>query len=99
VAEASDGVQALQCLEADTLGFDLVVTDMVMPHMNGRDLCLRIAESYPRVSILLLSAFSADLLPNELSKRVEFLSKPVNPEGLIQVVEKLLSSGVHSRSN
>jgi two-component system cell cycle sensor histidine kinase/response regulator CckA len=101
VVEASDGVQALQTLEAHTPGFDLVVTDMMMPNMNGRELCLRIAQSYPEMPILLLSGYSADLMPNQLSERVEFLSKPVHPKRFVEVVERLISSAASTnlRSN
>lgn len=99
VVEASDGVQALQCLEAHTSGFSLVITDMMMPNMNGRELCLRIVESYPTMPILLVSAFSADLLPNHLGDRINFLPKPVHPQRFIEVVEKLVSPAAHQRSN
>jgi DNA-binding NtrC family response regulator len=56
--QAEDGVHALEILSADDVGFDLVLTDIRMPAMDGIALALNVARDYPRTTIVLMTGFA-----------------------------------------
>ena len=82
--EASDGIEALEQLAADP-DIELVVTDIVMPRMNGVELAQHLAAS-ARTRLLFVSAFGEQYteLPASL------LKKPFSPAALIAEVDRLL---------
>jgi CheY-like chemotaxis protein len=82
--EASDGIEALEVLASDP-EIELVVTDIVMPRMNGVDLARQLAAS-ARARLLFVSAFGEEYteLPASL------LQKPFSQAALIAEVERLL---------
>ena len=90
---AEDGVDALE--KADTKEFDLIVTDINMPNMNGFELCeeLRKKEIYPLTPIVVLTT-EASTKMKERGKKAgasAWLIKPFVPEELLYVIEKLLA--------
>src|SRR5215475_5002798 len=56
--QAEDGAHALEILSADEVGFDLIVTDIRMPVMDGIALALNVARDFPRTTILLMTGFA-----------------------------------------
>src|SRR5918993_3910576 len=82
--EAGDGVEALERLATDA-DIELVVTDIVMPRMNGVELARQLAAS-ARTRLLFVSAFGKEYteLPGTL------LEKPFSPAALLAQVERLL---------
>ena len=84
VSEAGDGIEALELLAADP-DIELVVTDIVMPRMNGVELAQQMAAS-ARTRLLFVSAFGEDY--TELS--APLLKKPFSQATLIAEVERLL---------
>ena len=82
--EASDGIEALERLAADP-DIELVVTDIVMPRMNGVELAQQLVAS-ARTRLLFVSAFGKEYteLPASL------LEKPFSQAALIAEVERLL---------
>lgn len=56
--QAEDGAHALEILSADEVGFDLLVTDIRMPVMDGVALALNVARDYPKTTILLMTGFA-----------------------------------------
>ena len=89
--QASDGMEALELLAADS-EIELVVTDIVMPRMNGVELAQRLATS-ARTRLLFVSAFGDEYtdLPASL------LRKPFSQAALIAEVERLLEVQTPSR--
>ena len=90
-AMASDGPEALA---AATSGepFQLLVTDMMMPQMNGDELARRLRQHDPAMKVLYLTGFS-DRLFNEkvtLWEGEAFLEKPCSVKGLLEAVSLLL---------
>jgi two-component system cell cycle sensor histidine kinase/response regulator CckA len=57
VLTASDGVDALDQLEACGGNVDIVLCDMVMPNMGGSELCKVLNQQYPEVKIILMSGY------------------------------------------
>ena len=90
--EAAHGGEALELVESGREAVDLVVTDVVMPGMDGRELGRRLAQSRPTLPILYMSAYDV----NDIFRRgspwssAPFLQKPFPRDGLINSVEQLL---------
>jgi two-component system cell cycle sensor histidine kinase/response regulator CckA len=90
--EAAHGGEALELVESGPDTVDLVVTDVVMPGMDGRELGRRLAQSRPSLPILYMSAYDV----NDIFRRgspwssAPFLQKPFPRDGLLNSVEQLL---------
>jgi CheY-like chemotaxis protein len=91
VLEASHGKEALAVLEAERGQVSLVVADLVMPEMGGRELAARVAERWPEIPILFISGYTGlDVVRRGLLEEGrEFLQKPLAPEELARKVRQL----------
>ena len=58
VTAVSDGAEALDALSGD--GYELLLTDIVMPVMDGIALALKVAKEYPDVRILMMTGYAAE---------------------------------------
>jgi PAS domain S-box-containing protein len=91
VLEASHGADALQICEKWPGPVDLLVTDVVMPKMGGRELAERLTEVNPKLRVLYLSGYTADaLLRDGFGEGTPFLHKPFSPGDLARKVRELL---------
>ncbi len=91
VVAAADGLEAMKA--ALTSSIDAVVTDAIMPHLNGYELC-RFLRHHPKLSrlpVILLSGFERADAAHETNDRPDFyLAKPVRPEELTGCLARLL---------
>lgn len=94
VLEATNGAEALELIEQHTGPLDLVVSDVVMPHLGGRPLYERLAASRPGLKVMFLSGYTDDAVVRQgiLSDRVPFLQKPFTAAALAQKVRQVLDS-------
>ncbi|MCC2669121.1 MAG: domain S-box protein [Armatimonadetes bacterium] len=93
VLEASNGAEALAVAEAWPGPIHLVLTDVVMPVMGGRELAGRIAELYPGSRVLFMSGYTDELELTSGSRAPEtFLQKPFSPAVLATYVRELLDA-------
>jgi len=70
---------------------DLLLTDVVMPGMNGRELSRRISLHRPGIKVLFMSGYAADILPeNGEDAAMHFIKKPFSLQGLLQAIERCL---------
>jgi two-component system cell cycle sensor histidine kinase/response regulator CckA len=111
ILEAKDGAEALSILERNLEQIDLVVTDLVMPHMTGIQLREKAAVTHPSVKFLLISGYAEELTggPEQVAEFADFLEKPFFPGELARRVQRLTSekdaeheqptAGVPSASN
>jgi DNA-binding response OmpR family regulator len=95
VSEAADGGQALDVLS--TTAFDLVITDIVMPEIEGLELVRYIRARHPGAKVMAVSGGGSHLISyTHLAKQLgadEVLAKPFTPAELVAVVERLLAGG------
>jgi len=90
--EAAHGAEALAVLEGAPEPVDLLVTDVVMPRMDGRELGRRVSQRWPDLPILYISAYEMNDIFSRGSPRqsAPFLQKPFPMEGLITTVRNLI---------
>lgn len=96
VETAENGMQALEALSRST--FDLLLSDVVMPKMDGHELYLRVRESYPDMPVLMMTAFHYDKDHIIKRSRMEGLEgvifkKPVDPDRLRRTIAESVGKG------
>jgi two-component system, cell cycle sensor histidine kinase and response regulator CckA len=91
---ASNGVEALKLIKNENLDFDLLITDLIMPDMNGKELSDNVLKLYPEMNILFTSGYTDDHLANsgELNINVNFLQKPFSVHALLLKIKEILSN-------
>jgi PAS domain S-box-containing protein len=89
----SPGEGILLC-EAYQDEIHLLLTDVVMPTMNGKDLRDRIQEIKPKIKTLFMSGYTANVIAHRgvLEENIEFIQKPFTPHGLAKKVREVLDS-------
>jgi two-component system, cell cycle sensor histidine kinase and response regulator CckA len=94
VLEAENGETALQIVSASTKQIDLLITDVVMPGMSGRELASQLARSHPQTRVLFLSGYTEDAIIHEggLEPGTAFLQKPFTLQNLSRRVRDVLQS-------
>jgi PAS domain S-box-containing protein len=92
VLEAANGAEALKLCESFRGVIHLLVTDVVMPGMNGRELADRLNAVRPETRVLFTSGYTANVISKQgvLDPGVAFLPKPFLPEGLAAKVREVL---------
>jgi CheY-like chemotaxis protein len=93
VLAAANGIEALSLKQQrDTGHIDLLFTDVVMPHMSGKELAARVRASHPHTRILFTSAYTENAIVHQgvLNKGVELLQKPFTPSALAHKLRKVL---------
>lgn len=92
ILEAADGEQALQIASAHSGPIHLLVTDVVMPHLSGRELAARLSPSRPDLKVLFISGYTDDSIfrSGVLDGGMAFLQKPFNLKSLAQRVREVL---------
>ncbi len=94
VITESSSTRALETLRSSGEMLDLLVTDVVMPEMNGRELEEQIRKEFPQAKTLFMSGYTADVIAKQgvLQKGVNFITKPFTLHNLARAVRKALES-------
>ncbi|OGW19162.1 MAG: hypothetical protein A2X56_05605 [Nitrospirae bacterium GWC2_57_13] len=94
VIEARDGAEAVRLFKEQKDRIDLVIIDVVMPTMNGKEAMDRIAAIRPDVKCLFMSGYTADIVHKKgvLDEGVPFISKPASPTELLKKIREILTS-------
>ncbi|MFA6291679.1 MAG: PAS domain S-box protein [Victivallales bacterium] len=92
VIACRDGIEALEIYRGAWKGVDLVILDMVMPKMNGKDTFLAMKEINPDVKVLLASGYSVDGEAQGIIAMgaVGFIQKPFKLDALAKIVSEVL---------
>jgi signal transduction histidine kinase/ActR/RegA family two-component response regulator len=91
VQESNDAFEALRLIKRNP-NFDLVLTDVIMPQMSGKELHDAIKDQLPRTKVLLMSGYTDDALAHHgvLDEGLSFLEKPFSPAKLARKVREVL---------
>jgi CheY-like chemotaxis protein len=94
VLAAADGREALRVAEHHAGTIHILVTDVVMPEMSGREVGRRLAAGRPEMRVLYLSGYAGDSIVRDgvLEPGLSFLQKPFTPETLAHRVREVLDA-------
>ena len=96
VLDAPNGAAALAISDRYEGCIDLLVTDLVMPGMNGIELARRVCDSRPGIPVLFMSGYAEDAREQigDLDEGRDFLQKPITPTNLSRKVREIFSGRV-----
>jgi CheY-like chemotaxis protein len=94
VLAAGNGAEAIALIEQHTGPADLLMTDVVMPGMNGRELATRVADLRPEAKVLYTSGYTDDAILRHgvLDDTSRFISKPYTQLELTRRVRSILDA-------
>jgi PAS domain S-box-containing protein len=89
---ASSGEEALKMIEDYGSPIDLLLTDVIMPGMNGKELYTRLLDSHQETAVLFMSGYTDNIISSQsiLDRHVNFIEKPFSIEGLTSMVRSVL---------
>ena len=93
--EARDGIEGIKQVHSLGGRVDLIVSDVVMPGLGGRELAAEIARAYPSMRVLLISGYpGANEVEagDEPAKATDFVQKPLAPAELARKVREMLDA-------
>jgi FixJ family two-component response regulator len=89
-------MEALEIVnKEDHPAIDLLVTDVVMPKMGGKELSAKLFEEYPKLKVLYISGYTDNAIAHHgmLDEGVSLLQKPFSPQSLAEKVREVLDEG------
>lgn len=94
VITARDGQQAISLIEGDSDKFQLVITDLVMPGMNGRELWQELRVRCPKLRCVYMSGYTADVIGEQgvLDESIRFIDKPFSMSSLARLIREVLDT-------
>ena len=94
--QARNGKDALKVSEAHEGPIHLMLTDVVMPGMNGRETAERIQSMRPEIKVIYMSGYPDDRISDRgvLASGTNFLDKPFSPESLVRKIRKVLDQKI-----
>ena len=92
VLRADSGEAALELVEHDPPPIDIVITDVVLPGINGREVVEKLRVEMPAVKALFTSGYTEDVIAHHgvLDKGVQFIGKPYTQQDLARKVRQVL---------
>ncbi len=98
VLVASNGKEALRVANLHHGPLNLLLTDVVMPEMNGPEIALQLQQRFPELKVLFMSGYTENAIVHHgvLEKNINFVHKPITPQTLALAVRKALDG---ARSN
>jgi two-component system, cell cycle sensor histidine kinase and response regulator CckA len=92
VIDAEDPLRAIELSGSHGGPIDILLTDVVMPHLNGRKLAERLASSRPEMRVVYMSGYTEDTIVHQgvLEQNIHFLPKPIVPSALRNIVRQVL---------
>ena len=97
ILEASNGDEAITVCNQYQGEIDLLLTDVIMPRLNGRELSKCLLESRPKLRVLFMSGYTDDAIVHQgvLDEAANFIQKPFPPDSLAQKVREVLDRSEH----
>jgi len=93
-----DGIEALELCDKGDYKFNLLLTDVVMPKMSGRELADLLKEKLPDLQVLFTSGYTSDAVVRHgvIELDTNFIQKPFTPDLLAKKIRELLDSSEKS---
>jgi CheY-like chemotaxis protein len=95
VLEAANGVEALEVSASYRSDIHLVLTDIMMPHMNGHELAVHIERTLPATRLIFMSGYPEDPVGRPPGRLPVFLAKPFTPVTLTKKIREVLDCPGH----
>ncbi len=94
VFKADDGRLALELIKKEKLKIDLIVTDLIMPELNGKEFIEKVKKIYQDINVIFVSGYTDNHIVHDglLEKDVNFLHKPYSIKTLAAAVRKVLDN-------
>jgi PAS domain S-box-containing protein len=93
VLEASDGYEALKLFEERKNEIHLLLTDVIMPLMNGQELAVRVKALCPQIKVLYMSGYTDDVLAfHGIEPAIDFIQKPFSSTDLAEKLARVLAA-------
>ena len=94
VLVADSGMTALEIWKERQNSIDVLLTDVIMPHMSGGDLAHKLRETNPRLKVLFMSGYTDDMLASQgvLARGTQLLAKPFTAEALGRKLRDVLDA-------
>lgn len=91
VLSAQSPSEALRLARAHSGEISLLITDVVMPEMNGREFADQMKKQYPGIKCLFMSGYTADVIAHRgvLDEGIQFIQKPFSTKGLAAKVREV----------
>jgi DNA-binding response OmpR family regulator len=98
VLEASNANAALEIIARSDTRVDLLLSDVVMPGINGRELANRARELQPNIRVLFMTGYSQDAFVHQgrMDPEIELIEKPFRSERLAARVRAMLDAEMHT---
>ncbi|MBK8647414.1 MAG: PAS domain-containing protein [Gemmatimonadetes bacterium] len=95
VLEAGDGIEALEVARQHSGEIHILVTDVVMPRLGGKELAERLVAERPQIKVLFASGYTRNAIVHQgvLEQGTQFLQKPYVPASLTKKVREVLDGG------
>lgn len=95
--QAQDGLSALNEIKSNPGQYDIVISDISMPIMNGTELCKQIKQLFPRIKVLMLSMYSSSAVVKEaLAAEADgFMLKNSGKEELLKALHRVVNDGTY----
>ena len=92
ILEAGDGVEALAISEKHEGKIDVLLTDVIMPGMNGHELAEKIQQGRPSIKVIFMSGYTDDVIARHgvLEPGIAFIQKPVTSRNLVDKIMECL---------
>lgn len=96
IATATSGLDMLQIMQSTKV--DILLTDIMMPAINGQDLAKKVKEHFPEIKILALSMSGQGYIVNKMIEDADisgYILKNIGKEELLHAIEKIYNGGVY----
>ena len=94
VLNAANGTEAFEMVVLQNESVDLLLTDVVMPDMNGKELYAGLVKEFPTLKVIYMSGYTDNVIVHHgvLDKGVQFIQKPFSTHTLISKVREVIDS-------
>jgi PAS domain S-box-containing protein len=91
VTACATGIEAMDLVESKGKSFDLLITDLIMPEMNGRELSDKLAARFPQLKIIITSGYPDRHLNQlqDLPTGIQFMAKPYSIQTLVAIINSI----------